>query len=299
MKLYKTNIARLLYKNSSISEKMRQIVFHLRLYYPYNIWNMYQIRHASPMLNHVVEARRFFDENKGRVDDICSWLEDKKSEEVYRKLIRLRQFYEVKDIPAYNYFDQYFPRDIPEFSAKWGGNAVFVDCGAFNGDIDIIFAKKARDYSKIYAFEPDRTNIEALEKRGQHIRNLEIIKAACSDYQGFVEFSEQEQSGGSHIALKDDVVKILKVPCTTIDTVVGNGRCDFIKMDIEGAEWQALHGAVETIKRCKPKLAISIYHSAEDMIRLPQYIHSIVPEYRLYIRAHTMGIAETILYAMI
>ena len=54
-----------------------------------------------------------------------------------------------------------------------------------------------------------------------------------------------------------------------------------------------------TIQKNKPKLAISIYHSDEDMLRLAEYIHELVPEYKFFIRAHTMGIAETILYAMI
>ena len=70
-------------------------------------------------------------------------------------------------------------------------------------------------------------------------------------------------------------------------------------MDIEGAELPALQGAKNTIQKNKPKLAISIYHSNEDMLRLAEYIHGIVPEYKLYVRAHTMGIAETILYAVI
>ena len=90
-----------------------------------------------------------------------------------------------------------------------------------------------------------------------------------------------------------------EVPCKRIDTVIDSGRCDYIKMDIEGAEWDALHGAEMTIRRNRPKLAISIYHSNEDMLRIIEYIHELVPEYRLYVRAHTMGIAETILYAFI
>lgn len=70
-------------------------------------------------------------------------------------------------------------------------------------------------------------------------------------------------------------------------------------MDIEGSELPALEGAKQTILRNKPKLAISIYHSDEDMLRIVEYIHELVPEYKLYIRAHTMGIAETVLYAVI
>ncbi len=98
---------------------------------------------------------------------------------------------------------------------------------------------------------------------------------------------------------ENEGIGVVEVPSRKIDSVIAGGRCDFIKMDIEGAEWDALHGAKETIIKNKPKLAISIYYSNEDMIRLIEYIHSIVPDYRLYVRAHIMGIAETILYAMI
>ena len=101
--------------------------------------------------------------------------------------------------------------------------------------------------------------------------------------------------GGS----KTDDSGELKVPCCKIDSVIGQGKCDYIKMDIEGAEMNAIKGAKETIIKNKPKLAISIYHSNQDMIDIIEYVHQLVPEYRLYVRAHTMGIAETILYALI
>lgn len=47
---------------------------------------------------------------------------------------------------------------------------------------------------------------------------------------------------------------------------------DFIKMDIEGAELAALKGGIKTITKCRPQLAISIYHSSEDFINIPLYL---------------------------
>ena len=72
----------------------------------------------------------------------------------------------------------------------------------------------------------------------------------------------------------------------------------FIKMDLEGAEMQALQGAENLIKRNKPKLAVCIYHSDQDMLEIIRYIHKIVPEYSLYVRQHSNGIGETVLYAV-
>ena len=289
------DIASFLYSNKGINEILRKMMIGMRLYYPYNIIYMRKMRKMSPPPNSLERARKFYADNLERVERITEFLSDEKSKDVYNKVIRLRQFYEKKDIPEYNYVDQYFPLDLPEFSEKWGGGEVFVDCGAFNGDIDVTFAKRVKNYLKIIAFEPDRSNIKELKKRD--IARLEIIEAACFNYEGVLRFNEQEKSGGSHIADKIDEGTV-EVACTTIDNTLNGNRCDFIKMDIEGAEWEALHGAKDTIQRYHPKLAISIYHRDDDMVRIPEYIHELVPEYNIYIRAHTMGIAEVICYAI-
>ena len=73
----------------------------------------------------------------------------------------------------------------------------------------------------------------------------------------------------------------------------------FLKMDIEGAEWDTLHGATNIIEKNKPTLAICIYHSDEDMLRIPEFIQSKWPEYKLYVRQHFFLPLETVLYAVL
>ena len=77
-----------------------------------------------------------------------------------------------------------------------------------------------------------------------------------------------------------------------------NGTVTYIKMDVEGAELDALHGAKETILRNHPKLAICFYHYQRDFVEIQKWIHSLVPEYKLYIRHHSFSVNETVLYAI-
>lgn len=70
-------------------------------------------------------------------------------------------------------------------------------------------------------------------------------------------------------------------------------------MDIEGSELAALRGAEKTIKKSKPKLAICVYHKPEDLITIPQFISSLVPEYKFFLRHHQYISWDTVLYAII
>ena len=72
----------------------------------------------------------------------------------------------------------------------------------------------------------------------------------------------------------------------------------FIKMDIEGAEKEAILGAENIIRIQKPKMAVSIYHKREDIWELPKLLLEMNPEYRFYLRHYSFRDAETVLYAV-
>ncbi|WP_207131900.1 FkbM family methyltransferase [Clostridium botulinum] len=85
---------------------------------------------------------------------------------------------------------------------------------------------------------------------------------------------------------------------TSIDEFLQGKEVTFIKMDIEGAELEALKGAENTIKRYKPKLAICTYHKPMDIVNIPIYLKSIVPEYNIYLRHYSYGPLDTVCYAV-
>lgn len=76
------------------------------------------------------------------------------------------------------------------------------------------------------------------------------------------------------------------------------GGVTYIKMDVEGAELKSLMGAKNVIRNYHPRLAISIYHSDEDMIGIIEYVKENYPFYKLYVRHYTYFYADTVLYAI-
>jgi len=76
-------------------------------------------------------------------------------------------------------------------------------------------------------------------------------------------------------------------------------KVTFIKMDIEGAELNALKGAERIIREQKPKLAICIYHKPEDVWEIPSLLLNFVSDYKFYIRHNTYSfLYDTTLYAL-
>ena len=97
--------------------------------------------------------------------------------------------------------------------------------------------------------------------------------------------------------LSEEGKEIIKVD--SIDNILNGQPVTFVKMDIEGAEYEALLGATNTLRRCTPILAISVYHKVEDLYRLQLLIEDICPNtYDYYLRHYSPTIIETILYAV-
>lgn len=83
-----------------------------------------------------------------------------------------------------------------------------------------------------------------------------------------------------------------------LDDLLADESPSFIKMDIEGAESEALLGAEQIIKKYHPKLAISVYHKPEDIFRIPELILNYHKNYKFYLRHYSYTNSETILYAI-
>ena len=184
--------------------------------------------------------------------------------------------------------DQYFPDVI-----KLEDNEVFIDCGAYNGDTIACFIArmKSKKISGIYAFEPDSKNYSKLISRG--FSGLISIPKGCYSEATTLRFNSQ---GDMESAFND--AGSCEVEVDAIDNVINSSNVSFIKMDVEGSELMAIEGAQNTISVHKPKLAISVYHKKEDLVSIPKKIIALVPEYKLYLRAHSPYSLDVVLYAI-
>lgn len=191
------------------------------------------------------------------------------------------------------YQQQYFDKEI----MKPCQNEVFVDGGCYDCSTDRLFKKWCGgDYKKIYAFEPDTKNYKKCLAAAKQIQNMELINKGLWSREETLYFAENADQGSRIIEAKAQ--DEMTVPVAAIDDVVGGEKVTFIKMDVEGAELEALKGARGTITKHHPRLAISIYHKLEDIWEIPDYILSLSDDYRFYIRHYQLSKNETILYAL-
>lgn len=196
----------------------------------------------------------------------------------------------VDGYTAFDYNGQYFDEMV-----KPHKDEIFLDIGSFDADTTVRFSHWcSQEYKKIYLFEPDKTSLEVCKKAilKNQIQNVEYIPYAAWDKKETLKF----HSNGFSSAITESGE--IEIETDRIDDLIGDIPVTFIKMDIEGAELNALKGAEKLIRKYKPTLAISLYHKPEDIISLPLYIKQIVPEYQLYLRHYTTLIAETVLYAI-
>lgn len=193
---------------------------------------------------------------------------------------------------------QYFLKNlIPKLE-----NHIFVDIGAYNGDtIEQFLEFTDGKYERIYAFEPIHSSAELIKENLKGLPNFELYEVAasnkkdkcayyCNDY-GELTMATTIQSQGAN----DDIQYFYT---DTIDKVINGKRVTFMKMDIEGSELEALQGASETIKTNHPFLAICVYHRKEDLIDIISYCKKLVPEYKLYLRHHSVTPSDTVLYCV-
>jgi FkbM family methyltransferase len=192
----------------------------------------------------------------------------------------------------------FFDRGTVPIRPEAGDHAI--DAGGCFGDTALAFAIAVGDAGRVYSFEPmphlRDVFVSNMRRNPTLAARIELFDRAVFDNTGMV-LNFADLNAGSRPQANGPV----QAMTITIDDFVrarGLSRVDFVKMDIEGSEREALRGAAETIRRFKPKLAISAYHQPDDLLMLPGLIHAIEPSYRLYFDHYTIHAEESVIFAV-
>ena len=180
---------------------------------------------------------------------------------------------------------------------------IVIDGGAFTGDTAEIFSTIVGDTGIVYSFEPTESTFKLLQEK--KLKNVQCIQKGLYAKNCDLEFVQSEQSPAANRFIQSSELssnKTRKISVTSIDIFVEENsipRIDFIKMDIEGSELDALEGAKKTIKANKPYMAICIYHNlGNDMMDIPIWLVSNFGDiYDFKIMHHGKGWGESVIYA--
>lgn len=222
-------------------------------------------------------------------------LEDDKSKQVLLNIINYRVTHQVdllKEIAeplAGRYFDDEVLHGI--------GKGHYIDCGSFVGDsLDGYVAYAGDSYLSAICCEASETNVQQLKKHIELVgyEHVSVINSAIWKYEGIVKFNPIGEKSG--YVSEDGSISL---EAKTVDSISGVTDIDFLKIEIDGSEYEGLLGAVNTIIRNKPVVAISVYHSIEDIIRIPFLLKGLNSDYELYLRFYGYStLTDIICYAV-
>jgi FkbM family methyltransferase len=188
------------------------------------------------------------------------------------------------------------PVDEPQYLAGVAsitdGESI-LDCGAYDGDTLRSWVETKGDFARYVGLEPDpesrRRLDEEVERLPEHlIARVVVLPYAVASEEGTSTFS----AGGTGASSLGNVGKSggdMTVECRRIDQLVaqlGKPFPSLLKMDIEGAELDALNGAVDLIEQEAPVLALCVYHRQSDLWTIPLFAAGLRKDYRFYLRPH-------------
>jgi FkbM family methyltransferase len=238
-------------------------------------------------------SRRFYRDIAADVLEGFDLFHDEESRRIYHDFIALRLTFDVGLLRNPDQTNHYFPRDLPAPRTPLR----MIDGGAFDGDTIEMILAKGIPVAAIAAFEPDPENFEKLSQRvnknlGQ-LGDVSLLPCGLGRETAICRFAEGQGGGSSLDSGGETFIQVV-----ALDQVVPNFAPTFIKLDIEGAEPEALSGAEGLIARYRPAIAVCVYHKAEHLWVIPKLIRQFMPHCRLALRYHHFNGFDVVAYAI-
>jgi FkbM family methyltransferase len=174
----------------------------------------------------------------------------------------------------------YIPTQTPER---------IIDFGAHKGFVSIMFARK---YPKaiIHAYEPNSKNFKKLAHNTRNYKNIRCFNEAAAGYDGETDFCISERDVGSTIYEDFSIFAIdtpIKIPCISLKTALERiGAPAFLKIDVEGAEYEVLKDLPEGIAEIRGEIHPLRDYTVDDMKqRLSRFATVFVPSTKSFFSA--------------
>jgi len=231
-------------------------------------------------------------------DDIRSLakeLADDASRDVLIRQLRWRLEMDFDGLPSPVRGPAYFQPDL----LPPRQDELFIDCGAYDGDTLRVFRSRMEgNASRIIAIEPDPASYARLEAYAGTLptgvrERVRTLKAAVGRNRGMLRFD----SSGLASAHASDTGTI-EVDCRPLDEILQGETPTLVKMDLEGAELDALIGGEASIRRAKPSMAICVYHRPDHLWSIPLLLRRMLPNHALHLRPHGYEGWDLVCYAV-
>ncbi|MGN0587889.1 MAG: FkbM family methyltransferase [Oscillospiraceae bacterium] len=241
-----------------------------------------------PVAGETLFTYQYYLDNKDKFEAVYDMLEDEQSRRTYENVINFKISGKIEYLNnCTSTSEEVYGKLMPLSDRE-----VYVDLGAYNGDTVMGFSEACGEqYKHIYAFEPNKKNFRKLERNTAHMHDITLFNAGAWSVGGTLRFTDNEgrMSRASESGKAETV-------CLAVDEAVFE-PATLIKLDVEGAEKEAITGARRHIQNGAGVIC-ALYHRSEDMFELPLLLKKLNPKLKLFIR-HQLYIPawETNLYA--
>lgn len=242
---------------------------------------------------------QFIEKNRESLREVYDLLSDEESKRVMENYIFARLTGDLDALSALNSRKYLYDYKLLGLQNK----DVVVDAGAFDGDT----IREMEQYingklSFVYAFEPDGITFGTLKKNVGDSEHINCINGGLWKRDGVLSFDNKgNMSSKLSAEKKGNMVEVYSLD--QFFQSKKNRMPSVIKMDIEGAELDALVGSEKILTSVMPKLAICVYHKNEDIFMIPLFLKKIAEKinnkkYRFYFRQHSHSATETVCYVI-
>ena len=229
-----------------------------------------------PVYGDTLFTPRFCEENAEKLNAVYDLLADSLSRQTFADVIN----YKISGKTEYLTHCTSPRAEVFSEIIRLSDNETYIDMGAYNGDTILEFRELTGGrYDKIFAMEPDGRNFRKLTKNTEGMERLHLFNAAAWSEDTSLEFACK--SGRQATLNPQTSAKTVMTAALRGDSLTENAT--YIKMDVEGAEHQAILGAAQSLKN-GAKLAAAVYHRSEDMFDIPLLVHSINPSLKIFMR---------------